>query len=120
VGVVLVGGLLVATDDSRDAWTVVFDDGCEVECDAAHLWLTVSSYDYFEPSPLVRSTLTIGDELFDTAFGIYSHKVPVAGSASFRPITGVIPVESSPMRNIEVDSPDGSFLCGPGVIITRH
>lgn len=90
----------------RPCYRMVFSDGEEIIADAEHLW-RVTAHDV--PFPLILTTETIRETL------LHSYRVD-----DTRQIIAVEPVESVPVRCIQVDSPSHLFLAGRSMIPTHN
>lgn len=114
-----VSRVVAATDVMRDrpCYLVRFEGGAEITADAQHMWVTATAAD---PVWRVRTTA----ELAGSA--VAGHIVPsVAALPGFvgrgaRRVVAVVPVESVPVRCIQVDREDGMFVAGAECIPTHN
>ncbi|WP_051047350.1 replicative DNA helicase [Nocardia asiatica] len=101
----------------RPCYRVHFDDGAEIVADADHEWVTLSSR--YGLSPGVRTTQRVAATLLD-AHGKPNHKIPNGRRGKVRRITAVDPIDSVPVRCVQVANSDHLFLAGPTQIPTRN
>jgi len=99
----------------RPCYRVTFDNGSEIVADAQHLWRT----EIWQEGKGIRPELTTTSQMAATIMAGCLHYVIRSGS-KFHYVIAVEPVESRPVRCIQVDSADGMYLAGREMIPTHN
>lgn len=118
----------VMTD--RACYRVTFSDGTSIVADAQHQWLTDSEFE-----STVRTTEVIAREVTDGVVHSVRRHAPLRGEVALThwtcprvecpryddfKVTAVVPVDSVPVRCVEVDSPDHLYLASRAMIPTHN
>lgn len=135
---------VAAVEHNRPCYRVVFSDGTSIVADAEHEWLTrarrtCGKHGDQNSGPVgIRTTKEIAEHVRVEWRGSegYNHSIPVfrlprkVARLKHRPnkhprsqtlhIVAAEPVESVPVRCIEVDSPSHLYLAGPGMVPTHN
>ena len=107
--------VVAATDvmHGRPCYEVEFSDGSVIVADAQHQWLTETA----DSEPGVRTTLEIYHARSHTTHAIRLRSDPRADLVK---IVDVRPVDSVPVRCVEVDNPEHLYLAGRTMIPTHN
>jgi replicative DNA helicase len=114
-----------ATDvmTGRPCFEVGFSDGSAIVADAEHQWLvTVDSLDIVLTTIQILDWLSAGQPLTiyrEPRVGRSLMGAAVIGAVTWK-VTGITPVESVPVRCIEVDNPAHLYLAGESMIPTHN
>ncbi|HSS68146.1 MAG TPA: DnaB-like helicase N-terminal domain-containing protein, partial [Nocardioidaceae bacterium] len=124
----IVGATEVLT--GRPCYRVEFSDGSAIVADALHEWLTECDFE-----AEVRTTVALADELAQGRVHVVRSAAPLCGQAALThwtaprlecgvdagwKIVAVAPVDSVPVRCVEVDASDHLYLAGRSMIPTHN
>lgn len=114
-----VARVVAATDVMRDrpCYLVRFEEGEEITADAGHMWVTATAA---APVWQVRTTAELAGSVADGHFVPSVAALPGVAGRGARRVVAVVPVESVPVRCIQVDRADGMFVAGAECIPTHN
>ena len=114
-----VSRVVAATDVMRDrpCYLVRFEGGAEITADAQHMWVTATAAD---PGWQVRTTAELAGSAVAGHFVPSVAALPGVAGRGARRVVAVVPVESVPVRCIQVDRADGMFVAGAECIPTHN
>lgn len=98
----------------RPCFDVEFSDGAVIRADAEHRW-AVNGYNLYDWSVVTTTQLRVGDWVPEVWHGDSANLVYPA-----RPVVDIRPVESVPVRCIQVSSESHVFLAGRSMVPTHN
>lgn len=106
---------------NRSCYKVWFSDGGSIIADAEHLW-QVNMYTPYR-KPYYKTKILITEEMKDNIKhnnGCYNYRIPIPTKNSFKTITAIEPVESQPVKCIQVNSKSHLYLAGRNMTPTHN